>query len=96
MKISYRLRWCADDGTAYRQTIRITEEENNKIFDNAFKVGANYGNAYTGSYIASKIYAKNKHIEYMPQIKRLIAANSIVFVGDGVIPIYGGSETSYL
>lgn len=85
MKISYNLRWDPSTGTAYRQTIRISEEENEKLFNNAFTSGVNYGNAYTGSYIASKIWDKPK---YAKQIKRIIVANSIVFVGDGIIPIY--------
>ena len=90
MKISYNLRWCADDGTAYRQTFRITEEENKRLFNGRFKTGMNYGNAYTGSEIAAKIA---KIPEYQNQLKRIIGANSCVFVGDGVIPIYGGSAT---
>lgn len=85
MKISYKLRWCADDGTAYRQTIRITEQENKTLFNNQFKPGINYGNAYTGSYIASKIY---NIPEYKKQLDRLIVHNTIVFMGDGVIPVY--------
>lgn len=85
MKISYRLRWDAETGTAYRQTFRITEEENKKLFDCKFKSGINYGNAYTGNYIASKIYNVPG---YEKQLKRIIVHNSIVFVGDGVIPIY--------
>jgi hypothetical protein len=90
MKISYTLSWCADDGTAYRQTIRITEDENKRLFNGQFKQGANYGNAYTGGYIASKIYNIPK---YKKDLKRIIPANTIVFVGDGVIPIYGGPAT---
>ena len=31
MKISYNLRWNAETGTAYRQTFRITEEENKNL-----------------------------------------------------------------
>lgn len=85
MKISYILRWDPETGTAYRQTFRITEEENARIFNNQFKPGINYGNAYTGDYIASKIYNLP---EYAAQLKRIIIHNSIVFVGDGPIPIY--------
>lgn len=85
MKISYILRWNPATGTAYRQTFRITEEENNILFNGQFKKGINYGNAYTGNYIASKIYNKP---EYKKQLKRIIVHNSIVFVGDGTIPIY--------
>jgi hypothetical protein len=85
MKISYNLRWCADDGTAYRQTVRITEQENKTLFNGQFKPGINYGNAYTGNYIASKIYNLP---EYKKQLDRLIIHNTIVFVGDGVIPVY--------
>ena len=85
MKISYNLRWCAADGTAYRQTVRITEEENKRLFGGQFKTGVNYGNAYTGHYIASKIFNLP---EYAPQLKRIIVHNTIVFVGDGAIPVY--------
>jgi hypothetical protein len=85
MKISYSLRWNPDTGTAYRQTFRITEEENKKLFNSQFKQGVNYGNAYTGNYIASKIFGLPG---YEKQLKRIIIHNSIVFVGDGVIPIY--------
>ena len=85
MKISYRLRWNKETGTAYRQTFRITEHENTTIFNGLFKQGINYGNAYTGGYIASKI----KDLPgYQKQLKRIIIHNSIVFVGDGQIPIY--------
>lgn len=85
MKISYTLRWNPATGTAYRQTFRITEQENKELFEGAFSFGINYGNAYTGSYVASKIYGKP---EYEKQLKRIVVANSIVFVGDGAIPIY--------
>ena len=85
MKISYHLRWCPETGTAYRQTFRITEKENQTLFGGAFSPGINYGNAYTGSYIASKIFGIP---EYEKQIERTTVANSIVFVGDGPIPIY--------
>ena len=85
MKISYNLRWNPETGTAYRQTFRITEQENAELFNGAFKIGINYGNAHTGGYIASKICNKP---EYAKQLKRLIVHNSIVFVGDGVIPVY--------
>jgi hypothetical protein len=85
MKINYILRWDPADGTAYRQTFRITEEENKQLFNGRFKPGVNYGNAYTGAYIASKIYNLP---EYKQQLKRIIVHNSIVFVGDGPIPIY--------
>lgn len=84
MKISYNLRWDPSSGTAYRQTFRITEEENRELFGGRFKQGVNYGNAYTGHYIASKIYGKP---EYEKQLKRIIVHNSIVFVGSGTIPI---------
>lgn len=85
MKISYNLRWNPETGTAYRQTFRITEEENNTLFNGQFKRGINYGNADTGNYIASIIFNKP---EYKKQLKRIITHNSIVFVGDGTIPIY--------
>lgn len=85
MKISYSLRWDAETGTAYRQTFRITEEENQKLFNGHFKNGINYGNAYTKNYIANKIY---NIPGYEKQLKRIIVHNSIVFVGDGVIPVY--------
>lgn len=85
MKISYTLRWNPATGTAYKQTFRITEEENKVLFNGQFKNGVNYGNAYTGSYIASKIYNRP---EYEKQLNRIIVHNSIVFVGDGAIPIY--------
>ena len=85
MKISYNLRWNRETGTAYRQTFRITEEENKRLFGGQFKKGINYGNAYTGNYIASKIYNLP---EYAPQLKRITVQNSVVFVGDGPIPIY--------
>lgn len=85
MRISYNLRWNPETGTAYRQTFRITEEENLKLFDGQFKQGVNYGNAYTGNYIASKIWGLP---EYQKQLKRVTIHNSIVFVGDGVIPVY--------
>ncbi len=85
MKISYKLRWNPATGTAYRQTFRITEEENKRLFNGSFKTGINYGNAYTSNYIASKIYNLP---EYAPQLKRIIVHNSVVFVGDGIIPIY--------
>lgn len=85
MKISYNLRWNAADGSAYRQTVRITPDENKKLFNNQFKPGINYGNAYTGNYIASCIYNKP---EYKKQLDRLIIHNTIVFVGGGTIPIY--------
>lgn len=85
MKISYNLRWNPETGTAYRQTFRITEEENRRLFNGIYKTGINYGNAYTGSEIAAKIA---KFPEYQNHLKRIIVANSCVFVGDGVIPIY--------
>ncbi len=84
MKISYRLRWDPSDGTAYRQTFRITEEENKTLFNGIFKPGMNYGNAYTGSHIASIIFDKP---EYKEHLKRIIVANSAVFVGNGTIPV---------
>lgn len=85
MKISYNLRWDPETGTAYRQTFRITEEENRRLFNGNFKTGINYGNAHTGSEIAAKIA---KIPEYQNQLKRIIIANSCVFVGGGAIPIY--------
>lgn len=85
MKISYILRWDPETGTAYRQTFRITEKENQVLFNGQFKNGINYGNADTGNFIASKIFNKP---EYQKQLKRIITHNSIVFVGNGVIPIY--------
>lgn len=85
MKISYNLRWDPETGTAYRQTIRITQQENETLFNGQFKPGINYGNAYTGDYIASKIYNKP---EYKKQLNRIIVHNSIVFVGGGPIPTY--------
>lgn len=85
MKINYILRWDKSTGTAYRQTFRITEEENKKLFNGQFKPGMNYGNAYTGSYIASVICGLP---EYKSQLKRIIVHNSAVFVGSGPIPIY--------
>lgn len=85
MKISYNLRWDPETGTAYRQTFRITEEENKTLFNSKFKPGINYGNAYTGDYIASCIYNVPG---YEKQLKRIIIHNSIVFVGPGPIPIY--------
>ena len=86
MKISYGLRWCPETGTAYRQAIRITEEENQRLFDGSFKPGVNYGNAYTGGRVAARIYGLPG---YEKHLKRIIVANSIVYVGDGVIPVYG-------
>ena len=85
MKISYNLRWCRETGTAYRQTVRITEQENNELFNGQFKTGVNYGNANTGNYIASKIFNKP---EYKKQLDRIIVHNTIVFVGAGKIPVY--------
>ena len=84
MRISYNLRWNPTTGTAYRQTVRITEQENARLFNNEFEPGINYGNAYTGSYIASKIFDLP---EYQKQLKRMIIHNTIVFVGNGSIPI---------
>ena len=84
MRISYNLRWNPATGTAYRQTVRITEQENARLFNNEFEPGINYGNAYTGSYIASKIFDLP---EYQKQLKRMIIHNTIVFVGNGSIPI---------
>lgn len=85
MKISYTLRWNPETGTAYRQTFRITEKENQVLFNGLFKIGINYGNADTGNFIASKIFDKP---EYQKQLNRIIVHNSIVFVGNGTIPIY--------
>ena len=85
MKISYNLRWNPETGTAYRQTFRITPEENKKLFNDQFKPGINYGNAYTGDYIAGII---SKIPEYKKQLDRIIVHNSIVFVGNGKIPVY--------
>lgn len=86
MTVSYNLRWDPETGTAYRQTFRISEEENKTLFNGQFKRGINYGNAYTGSYVASKIYNRP---EYQNALKRIIVANSAIFVGTGKIPIYG-------
>lgn len=86
MKISYRLRWNPETGTAYRQTVRITPEENKTIFHGHLKPGINYGNAYTASYIASNIYDKPA---YKSQIPRLKSENTVIFVGSGPIPVYG-------
>lgn len=86
MKISYGLRWCPETGTAYRQAIRITKEENQRLFGGSFKLGVNYGNAYTGGYVAARIYGLPG---YEKHLKRIIVANSIVYVGNGVIPVYG-------
>ena len=85
MKISYNLRWNPKTGTVYHQTFRITPEENKKLFNNHFALGVNYGDAYTGGYIAGIIA---KIPEYKKQLKRIIVHNSIVFVGDGKIPVY--------
>lgn len=85
MKISYFLRWDKDTGTAYRQTFRITDEENEKLFNGIFKSGVNYGNAHTGNFITNII---SKIPEYQTQIKRIKVANSVVYVGNGNIPIY--------
>jgi hypothetical protein len=68
-------------------TIRITEKENKRLFNGQYKKGINYGNAYTGNYVASKIYSLP---EYAAQLKRITIANGVVFVGGGVIPIYEG------
>lgn len=84
MKISYNLRWNPATGTAYRQTVRISAEENNTLFSGQFLPGVNYGNAYTGGYIASCIYNRP---EYAEQLKRIIVSNTIVFVGSGKIPV---------
>ena len=89
MKINYILRWNPETGTAYRQTFRITEEENKKLFGGKFKKGINYGNADTGGYIASCICHRP---EYHKQLDRIIVANSAVFVGKGPIPIYGAED----
>ena len=86
MKISYNLRWDPSTGTAYRQTFRITEEENNALFAGLFKPGMNYGNAYTGSFIARAIFDKP---EYKNQLLRIVVANSAVYVGNGKIPVCG-------
>lgn len=85
MKINYQLRWDSSTGTAYRQTFRITEEENKALFGGIFRPGMNYGNAYTGNAIACAIHGRP---EYAAQLKRIIVANSAVFVGSGPIPIY--------
>lgn len=85
MKISYNLRWNPATGTAYRQTFRITEEENRQFFGGQFHPGMNYGNAYTGAHIAAALHGVPG---YEKQISRIIVANSAVFVGDGKIPVY--------
>lgn len=77
MKISYLKKWHPTDGTVYRQTFRITQEENKTLFNNQFSIGVNYGNSYTGIYIAPKIYNLT---QYQKQLKRIIVANSIVIV----------------
>lgn len=84
MKINYILRWDPSTGTAYRQTFRITEEENKALFNGIFDPGMNYGNAYTGHNIACRLHGVPG---YENQIKRIIVANSAVFVGAGPIPI---------
>ena len=89
MKISYNLRWDPETGTAYRQTFRITPDENKKLFYGQFKPGINYGNANTGGYIASIIC---NIPEYKKQLDRIIIHNSIVFVGSGKIPVYGETD----
>lgn len=77
MKISYLPKWHPTDGTVYRQTVRITPAENQAIFSGQFRPGTNYGNAYTGARIASLIC----HLpEYSDQLKRIIPANTIVWV----------------
>lgn len=86
MKISYKLRWNLKTGTAYRQTVRISEEENRSLFNGIFSPGVNYGNAYTGNQIAAAIHARP---EYKNQVKRILPNNTIVFVGSGTIPVYG-------
>lgn len=86
MKINYILRWDPSTGTAYRQTFRITEEENEILFNGQFKTGMNYGNAYTGSFIAHAIFDRP---EYKNQLSRIVVANSAVYVGNGKIPVYG-------
>lgn len=85
MRINYILRWNPETGTAYRQTFRITEEENKALFNGIFKPGMNYGNAYTGCEIAAKIHGIPG---YEKQLARIIVANSAVFVGAGKIPVY--------
>ena len=86
MKIFYTLRWNPETGTAYRQTFRITEEENKALFNGAFKPGMNYGNAHTGNFVACAIFDKP---EYKKQPSRIIVANSAVYVGNGTMPVYG-------
>lgn len=77
MKISYLPKYHPTEGTVYRQTFRISQKENQNLFNGQFSIGLNYGNAYTGSYIASKIYNSP---EYAKQLKRIVVANSVVIV----------------
>ena len=86
MKISYNLRWDPETGTAYRQTFRISERENITLFGGKFQPGINYGSAYTGGYIAGIIHGLPG---YDKQLKRIIVCNSVVFIGNGKIPVYG-------
>lgn len=83
MKISYLPKYHPVYGTVYRQTFRLTQEENQNLFQGQFSVGPNYGDSTTGSYIASKIYNLPA---YKEQLKRIIIANSVVIV-DSVIDV---------
>lgn len=77
MKISYIPKYHPTEGTVYRQTISIAKEENAKLFNGEFNEGINYGNAYTGNYVSSKIFGLD---DYKKQLKRIIVANSVVLV----------------
>lgn len=93
MKINYIKRWCYETGTCYTITFRITEEENNKIFNGKYDKGLNFGNAYTINYVAHDLrkYIENhpeKATEYKKQMGRLVVGNGCVFVGNGAIPDY--------
>ena len=69
----------------FYKELLIVDKKEKKARKIQFKKGINYGNAYTGNYIASKIYNLP---EYEKQFKRIIIHNSIVFVGNGPIPIH--------
>ncbi|MBQ1943720.1 MAG: hypothetical protein II346_01775 [Ruminococcus sp.] len=77
MKISYLPKWHPTSGTVYRQTIRISPEENRILFREQFAPGINYGNAYTGAHIAAAIHNLP---EYSGQLRRIVSANTIVLV----------------
>lgn len=77
MKISYLPKYHPTEGTVYRQTFRISQKENQNLFNGQFSIGLNYGNSLTGNYITSKIYNLP---EYKGQLKRIVIANSVVIV----------------